>query len=527
MNKLENVRTLRTISRDMLRDKQLIAFYMISYIIDRHPDNNNITRGFILTGGAGCGKSFVIDAICTKYSGRVKLMAPSGKASCNIGGETVHSTFHIGIKGSNNISSDNTRAMQNDFSSIDVIICDEYTMLNCNMLALIDLRCRLAKNKRDVSFGGMTIILVGDPGQLPPVSGKPLWTKSADGASINEICGSGLYRSFFKYGITLEGSNRLENNEHKPFFESFLNNLRNGNVTYEQFQQINSLTSEEFHVRRLQSHEEFKRRFYGPNSTWYFNTNEEILLHNLKMLKFMGTPICRINADHSSAAAFKGNEEQTKRLSTVMYIGVNSKVMLTWNLCTHNNLVNGSTGIVKDIIFDEGSTPPDKLPITIVVEFPQYRGPAFFNNVINEDGSCEDRSKWVPILPVVATWTKTNASGKKESLYRKQFPLVLSWAYTAWKGQGTTNYDECSMNPGDADRSPGVCYVMLSRVTSIFNLHIPGGLSFERLTDKIKAHKGLQLRIEEEARLAAMQQQTIEFYNRHRNIFVENKENNV
>jgi hypothetical protein len=90
---------------------------------------------------------------------------------------------------------------------------------------------------------------------------------------------------------------------------------------------------------------------------------------------------------------------------------------------------------------------------------------------------------------------------------------VLSWAYTPWKGQGTTNFEECSMNPGDADRSPGVCYVMLSRVTSIFNLYIPGGLSFERLTDKIKSHKGLQLRIIEETRLANIQTKTIEFYN--------------
>ena len=43
------------------------------------------------------------------------------------------------------------------------------------MLAWIDKRCRQATGLTDELFGGKSIILVGDPGQLPHVADKPLY----------------------------------------------------------------------------------------------------------------------------------------------------------------------------------------------------------------------------------------------------------------------------------------------------------------------------------------------------------------
>ena len=43
------------------------------------------------------------------------------------------------------------------------------------MLAWIDKRCRQATGLTDELFGGKSIILVGDPGQLPPLADKPLY----------------------------------------------------------------------------------------------------------------------------------------------------------------------------------------------------------------------------------------------------------------------------------------------------------------------------------------------------------------
>lgn len=80
--------------------------------------------------------------------------------------------------------------------------------------------------------------------------------------------------------------------------------------------------------------------------------------------------------------------------------------------------------VVKDIIFADGALPPDQLPLTTLS----------WACILSDDGSVKE---WVPILPVTANWLKSNASGKRESLHRKAFPLILSWAYyTPWKGQG-------------------------------------------------------------------------------------------
>ena len=58
---------------------------------------------------------------------------------------------------------------QNKFKEITHVIIDEYSMVHQVMLAVIDKRLRQATGKNNLYFGGISIILVGDPGQLPPV----------------------------------------------------------------------------------------------------------------------------------------------------------------------------------------------------------------------------------------------------------------------------------------------------------------------------------------------------------------------
>ena len=48
-------------------------------------------------------------------------------------------------------------------------------MLGQKMLGWIDRRCRQATGLIDELFGGKSIILLGDPPQLPPVADKALY----------------------------------------------------------------------------------------------------------------------------------------------------------------------------------------------------------------------------------------------------------------------------------------------------------------------------------------------------------------
>jgi len=236
--------------------------------------------------------------------------------------------------------------------------------------------------------------------------------------------------------------------------------------------------------------------------------------HNLQMLVSLQQPICRINATHNCPDAYKGNDEQAMKLPTTFYVSVGSKVLLNWNLSTKHKLVNGTTGIVKDILFEHNSSPPDALPLAIIVDFPAYQGPAFFDNIVDPitNTIIQDRSKWVPLKAETASWQKASGRGYK-TLERTAFPISLAWAWTPWKGQGTTNHGYCVMYPGIKEKSPGLCYVMLSRITSIFHLHIPDGLTFERLTSAINTRPGLKARLLEEKRLKELEDKTIAFYN--------------
>ncbi len=71
---------------------------------------------------------------------------------------------------------------------------------------------------------------------------------------MDELGGQGLHlKHYFHFAIKLEGSNRLDPSScpHKPFFEKFLADLRNGTVDYPQFEEFNALISEEEHKRRF------------------------------------------------------------------------------------------------------------------------------------------------------------------------------------------------------------------------------------------------------------------------------------
>ena len=71
--------------------------------------------------------------------------------------------------------------------------------------------------------------------------------------------------------------------------------------------------------------------------------------------------------------------------------------MLTRNLWTEKGLCNGSMGVVKDIIYQEGDSPPN-LPIAVIVQVDTfYTGPSI----------CDDLPRCIPIIPL------TNSSNLK------------------------------------------------------------------------------------------------------------------
>ena len=131
----------------------------------------------ISIGVGGTGKSYLIHAIRNFLQHSCAITATTGKASYNICGCTIHSLLKlpVGSKRNKELTRQSLVRLQSFLKEISYILIDEYSMLGQSMLGWIDKRCRQATGLTDELFGGKSIILVGDPGQLPPVSDKPFY----------------------------------------------------------------------------------------------------------------------------------------------------------------------------------------------------------------------------------------------------------------------------------------------------------------------------------------------------------------
>ena len=61
-------------------------------------------------------------------------------------------------------------SLQEKFKVLKYLVIDEYSKLGQRTVAWIDKRCHQATGKLDNLFGGISMILVGDPAQLPLVA---------------------------------------------------------------------------------------------------------------------------------------------------------------------------------------------------------------------------------------------------------------------------------------------------------------------------------------------------------------------
>ncbi|KAI3971141.1 hypothetical protein MKW92_013682 [Papaver armeniacum] len=116
---------------------------------------SNSTIRLIISGGAGTGKSTLINAIS------VRIMDPTGVAAFNIGGSTIHHELGITsdkIHWYKKLEAERCRRMQVDFKNTKLIIIDEYNMIGRKMLAYIDLRLRDIFGTKE-SFGNISIVI--------------------------------------------------------------------------------------------------------------------------------------------------------------------------------------------------------------------------------------------------------------------------------------------------------------------------------------------------------------------------------
>jgi ATP-dependent exoDNAse (exonuclease V) alpha subunit len=121
-----------------------------------------------VTGRAGTGKSTLLKALRDAYADRMVVLAPTGLAAINIGGQTIHSFFGFPprlIQENDIKRSRNGRVMR----KLDFLVIDEASMVRSDLMWGIDRAMRVNRGRPREPFGGARVLLFADLHQLPPV----------------------------------------------------------------------------------------------------------------------------------------------------------------------------------------------------------------------------------------------------------------------------------------------------------------------------------------------------------------------
>jgi ATP-dependent DNA helicase PIF1 len=126
-------------------------------------------RNVFFTGSAGCGKSTVLKAAVRELRNRgkkVRIVAPTGRAAVDIGGQTIHAFAGI-TPDSLKLPLEKLRAISHGrilyerFKETEVLIIDEISMVENHLLERLN---AMLKASRDIDkpFGGIQVVMLGD-----------------------------------------------------------------------------------------------------------------------------------------------------------------------------------------------------------------------------------------------------------------------------------------------------------------------------------------------------------------------------
>src|SRR6185436_10281227 len=135
----------------------------------------------------------------------------------------IHSTLSIPTTGSNlDICGDNLKRLQQRVEGKKYFIADEKSMIGRRLLAFMDVRmCQAFPEYQNEPFGGQSVILFGDFGQLPPVLDLPMYTTISRDSLSND--GRTAYKQFQEvYKLDVIQRQSGDSDEQKIFREILL-----------------------------------------------------------------------------------------------------------------------------------------------------------------------------------------------------------------------------------------------------------------------------------------------------------------
>lgn len=198
----------------------------------------NSGDNMFITGNAGTGKSTLVKYFIKNTNKNVVVVAPTGVAALNIGGQTIHSFMRFPPRPiqHTDIKVETRPSKIRLLKKIDTIIIDEISMVSSNMMESIHDYLNINVENSGEPFAGKQIIMVGDLMQLPPVvSNQAVRDMFNDKYGGKWFFDATIWKIAFYHKIKLTRNFRQKDKH----FIDLLNKVKYGEVTQEDLDAIN------------------------------------------------------------------------------------------------------------------------------------------------------------------------------------------------------------------------------------------------------------------------------------------------
>lgn len=381
-----------------------------------------------LTGRAGTGKSTLLRHFRKTTRRKPVVLAPTGVAAVNIGGQTIHSFFGFPL----GITPNKAKALKPKdrqlYQKLSCVVIDEISMVRADLLDCVDAFLRVHGPHRGLPFGGVQMVMVGDLLQLPPVVPPEEATIFRTYYASPYFFDANVFQDMPLQTVELTTVYRQSD----PAFVALLDDLRQGFLSPNQLKVLNQHCS----AKALPAS--------GIQPIHLVTTNAMAQQLNDRQLAALTARAVTFRGDLTGA--FSESQTPTSR---ELILKKGARIMML-NNDRHGHWVNGDVGRLV------GMRPrQDDAAITVLLD--------------NGHRGIVEKHRW-ELVRFVYDETLGSIESRVIGSFT-QYPVRLAWASTIHKAQGKT-FDHVVVDFGRRTFAPGQAYVALSRCTSLEGLHL-------------------------------------------------------